>query len=318
MCARLTERDLVRPTGADGYTFRHILIREVAYSTLSRQTRARLHGAAGRWLAGAPPAGEEALAELFVSLPGGGLNRDRDGARDAVELGDSARDWLVRASQMARSRGAWVPRGATARFGRTSIRTRRRLRPELYELLGDVEDRRLTMIVKYATALDHADRLGRSDDEKLRLLSRAVDDRDALTGIGRFAHDRCAACSPLRGLGGSLLKMTADPLARVMTTRCQFVLSVLDSLRFRARGRKSLAVAERSGSQALELARKLDDANLQSAALEHVGSLAGAPLGSATLNGIRSRTDRDGVSAGAGRIRETRSVSDDQVGGARR
>jgi eukaryotic-like serine/threonine-protein kinase len=47
---RLVDRDLVRPSGADGFAFRHILIREVAYATLARATRATLHGAAGRWL----------------------------------------------------------------------------------------------------------------------------------------------------------------------------------------------------------------------------------------------------------------------------
>ncbi len=51
ICERLSERDLVRPTGADGYTFRHILIREVAYSTLAAGDSRRASWR-GRTLAG--------------------------------------------------------------------------------------------------------------------------------------------------------------------------------------------------------------------------------------------------------------------------
>jgi len=48
----LLDRDLVRSAALGAVTFRHILIREVAYGTLPRVERARLHGAAGRWLIG--------------------------------------------------------------------------------------------------------------------------------------------------------------------------------------------------------------------------------------------------------------------------
>src|SRR5436309_7564312 len=44
----LVDRDLIRPSEADRYSFRHILIQEVAYSTLPRFERARLHAAAAR------------------------------------------------------------------------------------------------------------------------------------------------------------------------------------------------------------------------------------------------------------------------------
>ncbi len=46
----LLDRDLVRLTPPASVTFRHILIREVAYSTLPRTERARIHAEAGRWL----------------------------------------------------------------------------------------------------------------------------------------------------------------------------------------------------------------------------------------------------------------------------
>jgi class 3 adenylate cyclase len=46
----LAERDLVVPQVDGGYTFRHIVIREVAYGTLPRGDRARAHVAIARWL----------------------------------------------------------------------------------------------------------------------------------------------------------------------------------------------------------------------------------------------------------------------------
>src|SRR5829696_7807873 len=85
-------------------TFRHILIREVAYNTLPRAERARLHGAAGRWLIGAATASgrTDELAELVafhlreaVSL--GSLL----GAAVPDDLVGLAVEWLRRAAEAA-------------------------------------------------------------------------------------------------------------------------------------------------------------------------------------------------------------------------
>ncbi|MBV9279748.1 MAG: hypothetical protein JOZ41_06680 [Chloroflexi bacterium] len=46
----LLARDLIVPDEAGAFTFRHILIRDVAYGTLSRAERARMHAAVARWL----------------------------------------------------------------------------------------------------------------------------------------------------------------------------------------------------------------------------------------------------------------------------
>src|SRR5207237_5609050 len=66
ICGSLIDKDLVRPTGADSNTFRHILIREVAYQTLPRATRARLHAAAGAWIEQGAAGREDAVAELIA------------------------------------------------------------------------------------------------------------------------------------------------------------------------------------------------------------------------------------------------------------
>jgi len=50
--AGLVARDLAVPAEGDAYTFRHVLIRDVAYGTLSRAERMRMHGAVACWLKG--------------------------------------------------------------------------------------------------------------------------------------------------------------------------------------------------------------------------------------------------------------------------
>src|SRR5438445_232179 len=66
LCENLIDRDLIRSSEGDRYNFRHILIQEVAYGTLPRSERARLHAQAARW--GEQNAGEreDALAEILA------------------------------------------------------------------------------------------------------------------------------------------------------------------------------------------------------------------------------------------------------------
>jgi predicted ATPase len=59
---RLVNKDLVRPSAGDSFTFRHILIREVAYQALLRAERADLHAAAARRLEAQAGGREDALA----------------------------------------------------------------------------------------------------------------------------------------------------------------------------------------------------------------------------------------------------------------
>jgi hypothetical protein len=60
----LAERDLLALQSAGAYTFRHIVIREVAYATLPRAERVRAHLRLARWLEESAPASE--LAELVA------------------------------------------------------------------------------------------------------------------------------------------------------------------------------------------------------------------------------------------------------------
>ncbi len=62
----LAERDLLVPHGAGAYTFRHIVIREVAYATLPRAERVRAHLRLARWLEQEAPERANELAELVA------------------------------------------------------------------------------------------------------------------------------------------------------------------------------------------------------------------------------------------------------------
>src|SRR4029453_17330590 len=63
---RLVHKDLIRPAAGDSFTFRHILIREVAYQALLRSERAELHAAAARRLETHAGGRGDALAGLVA------------------------------------------------------------------------------------------------------------------------------------------------------------------------------------------------------------------------------------------------------------
>jgi predicted ATPase len=125
-CEQLVERDLIRPAGADGYAFRHILIREVAYGTLPRSARALLHGAAGHWLEERASGREEAFAELVAYH-----FREAATLATALELDDApalrakALIWLRRAAEVALAAAATL----ASMFARQSTSPSRRICP---------------------------------------------------------------------------------------------------------------------------------------------------------------------------------------------
>jgi len=132
----LADRDLLVPQGTDAFTFRHIVIREVAYSTLPRAERVRAHLALADWLDRTDLVRQDELAELvayhvrqaIALAPGGKLPPGLSLERALAVLERAAR-------------AAW---GAVAfREAEEHLREAIRLSPaaehrRLYELLGDV------------------------------------------------------------------------------------------------------------------------------------------------------------------------------------
>src|SRR5438445_1493696 len=111
ICEALIDKDLVRPSGADSYVFRHILIREVAYQTLPRAARTTLHAAAARWIEASAAGREDTVAELSAfhyreaaSLMSAASADDPE----SVAIRRSAVRWLVRAADAALASAANV------------------------------------------------------------------------------------------------------------------------------------------------------------------------------------------------------------------
>jgi class 3 adenylate cyclase len=187
----LLDRDLVRAGGRGAVTFRHILIREVAYNTLPRAERARIHGAAGRWLdAEATATGrEDELAELVAFH-----------LREAVTLGSLLGDsgetdlpalavkWLRRAAEVAAS-GAATSEAARHLNAAIELAPRDEL-PAIYERIGQI----WSGGDQGAEAFERAWELGREQglgpEHELRTLGQAMTLRARWTGsIGRPLGD---------------------------------------------------------------------------------------------------------------------------------
>jgi predicted ATPase len=135
----LLSRDLVMPAEGedDAYTFRHILFRDVAYSTLARAERVRLHVVVAQWL---EVYADDRLEEFVELLAYHYREAATLARRAAVPLGvevDAARavHYLVRAGTLASRLGPLSP-------AVDHLRAAINLAPDeehlgLYEQLGD-------------------------------------------------------------------------------------------------------------------------------------------------------------------------------------
>ena len=92
----LVGRDLLRIQDAEHFAFRHILIRDVAYSTLPRVERGRLHAAAGEWYESRAAGREDELAEIVAIH-----FREAASNRGSAEVRAKAISWLRRAADSA-------------------------------------------------------------------------------------------------------------------------------------------------------------------------------------------------------------------------
>jgi class 3 adenylate cyclase len=134
---QLVAGDLIAPAEGDAYTFRHILIREVAYGTLARAERVRLHAGIAAWLESYAAGRVDEFAELIAYHYREAVVLAR---QSAVPLAlpirpDRAVHFLERAAVLASRSGAYVE-------ARNHLESAITLAPEtehvhLYEHLGD-------------------------------------------------------------------------------------------------------------------------------------------------------------------------------------
>jgi class 3 adenylate cyclase len=135
----LLARDLIAldATEADAYVFRHILIRDVAYGTLSRSERIRLHAAVAAWLEHVAAGHTDEFAELIAYHYREAAQLARQSAVPLAlpfDLGVAVRS-LERAGEVAAQIGAWVEASRHLQAAIALAPTEEHLR--LYEKVGD-------------------------------------------------------------------------------------------------------------------------------------------------------------------------------------
>jgi class 3 adenylate cyclase len=265
----LVARDLLLPM-ADSYLFRHILIRDVAYGTLPRTQRAELHEQAAGWLEQTLPEGGAALAELiaFHYREAAVL-----GARTATEAGPAAirtraTTWLLRAADSALMAAASGE--AAAHLSSALELAAPDQLPLVHERMGDVQLDGEKSMRSYREALRLLRELDAPADDQLRVLGRLL---TVLTRTQGSVATRPSVdeMRQLRAEGEALAARATDQrsLATFLVGRAflPFWNAVFASP-------DELDRAEAAAQQALEIARRLDDADMMSAALDALSTIA--------------------------------------------
>jgi class 3 adenylate cyclase/tetratricopeptide (TPR) repeat protein len=262
----LVDRDLVRRAGAGNLVFRHILIREVAYQTLPRSERARLHAAAGRWLEGEAVGREDEFAELIAfHLREAAVLRASVGELDP-EANAAAVGWLRRAAETAIAASATIEAG---RHLEAAIDLAPQSeQPELYARLGDAFASGDSAAASYAMALRLGREQGRSPDFLLRVIA------EQLMVICRWyaAVARQPTEAELERLvaeGEGLLPQASDDGTRAAYLIARaFVPFWLNNAGQRPATEDDYAQADANLTAGLEIAERLDDVRLISAGFD--------------------------------------------------
>ena len=263
----LVERELVRLGLRGEATFRHILIREVAYNTLPRAERARIHGTAGRWFATEAVARGrvEELAELVAfhlreAVTIGSLTGDPM----PDDLAALAVEWLRKAAEAAAAGAAAVE---AARHLNAAIELApAELQPELYERLGQIwggggGD---AGVDAFERAWELGKEQGKGPEQELRTLGQAMWMRARWIGaMGKRLADE-------------ELARRYDDIERLMELETSDVARFHGELALGFRGQAAdgtvdqaeLAAAQVWAERAVQTARRLGQPDLLSAALD--------------------------------------------------
>jgi class 3 adenylate cyclase/tetratricopeptide (TPR) repeat protein len=270
---QLIARDLIRPSGADGYGFRHILIRDTAYQTLPRAERSRLHASAGRWLEERSADRAESLAELIAYhyREAASLSRVLGQAPDEA-LRDRAEFWLGRAADSAVAAGALME--ATQHLHAALEVTPAERLPDLWLRIAENASDGGTATDAIRTALELAE--GQDRPASWRL--------DALTSLlfwqMRF-HGSVAANQRLSEPEMLAIRTSARALFEAADDdrgRAQFLIAEAFVPFWRASTQlpvdhETASAAEAAAREGLALARKIGETALISTALDGLTSL---------------------------------------------
>src|SRR2546421_4286475 len=274
LCENLIDRDLIRSSEGDRYNFRHILIQEVAYGTLPRSERARLHAQAARW--GEQNAGEreDALAEIlaFHYREAAVLYTALEPTSDTTRaIREQAARWLLRAADIAVAAGA-TPEAVRHIRASFDFLEPSRL-PRLHERIGDLTAGD-TGLEEYGLALQQYEASHAPVDDQLRALAGMLMVAMRWTGsIGDRPSDQWMA--DLRAKGRDLLARATDSYAigRFLAADAFFPFWIQG---VRDVTPEELAEAESNSNRAIAVARVLNNPELESIALDALAGCAQA------------------------------------------
>ncbi len=269
LCENLVDRDLVRPTEGDRYTFRHILIQEVAYSTLPRVERARLHAQAARWGESIAGEREEALAEilafhyheaavLYTAL--------EPGTDNTKQIRDQAAKWLLKAADVAVAAAA-TPEALRHIRAAFDFVDKARL-PGLHERIGDLTQGD-PALEEYRIALEQYEAFSCPVDDQLRAIAGMLTVATRWVGsVGDRPSE--GRLQELRARGIRLLEKANDKysIGRFLAADAFFPFWLRAR---RAPTPEEVAQARASAERALEIATELGNADLQSIVLDAMG-----------------------------------------------
>ena len=272
LCENLVDRDLIRPAEGDRYAFRHILIQEVAYGTLPRAERARLHAEAARWVETITPGRETALSEILAfhyraaAMLYTALEPDSE---ETKRTRQQAAKWLVKAADVAVAAAATPEAVRHIRASFDYVEPD--LLPRLHERIGDLTAGD-SGLEEYRLALEEYKECGSPVNDQLRALAGMLMVATRWTGsVGDRPSEEWMA--ELRARGRGLLKQANDryAIARFLAADAFFPFWLQGIRDLTADER---ALAERSAHRATEIANELDDAELKSIVLDAEAGLS--------------------------------------------
>ena len=272
LCENLADRDLIRPADGDRFAFRHILIQEVAYSTLPRTERARLHAEAGRWVESASEGREVAVAEIlaFHYREAAVLSTALDPTAESTSRAkESAARWLLKAADVAAAAAATPEAVRHIRSAMDFVDPS--LRPSLHERIGDMTGGD-SGLEDYRLALELYQEHGAPVDDQVRALAGML---MVITRWSGSVGDRPSEewMDALRVRGRALLARAVEPrsIGRFLAADAFYPFWIQG---LRQPTAEELALAEADANRALGIANELDDADLASLALDAISGTA--------------------------------------------
>jgi tetratricopeptide (TPR) repeat protein len=241
--------------GEIAYVFRHVLVRDVAYSQIPRKRRADMHRLAAGWIEALAGDRPEDLADMVAHHYLSALDLDQRVGREDRELAARARTALAEAGDRSFALNAFP---AAARFYREAL-----------ALSSDADSGRPRILLDYGRALFHAEGGGK---DALREAADELLDSGEVEGAATALVALADICFFVEGQGPEAnrhLDMAVELLADRPPSR-EKAITLANRARYHMIGEKAAEAIE-VGRQADAMAEELGLADLRANVLNTVG-----------------------------------------------